>query len=104
MRRIDLIDLDGEAQGPPDRCADEKAGSAAGCHRQILGINTTRSGLDPFRGGQPRPPPGPLIDSFQNRPHSIDSGIDDPSVVEVEGCGFSGAWGHMFVVHGTTVV
>ena len=104
MRRIDLIDLDGEAQGPPNRCADEKAGSAAGCHRQILGINTTRSGLDPFRGGQPRPPPGPLIDSFQNRPHSIDSGIDDPSVVEVEGGGFSGAWGHMFVVHGTTVV
>lgn len=104
MRRIDLIDLDGEAQGPPNRCADEKAGSAAGCHRQILGINTTRSGLDPFRGGQPRPPPGPLIDLFQNSPHRLDSGVDDPSVLEVEGCGFSGAWGHMFVAHGTTVV
>ncbi len=104
MGRIDLVDFDGEAQGPPDRCVDQKAGSTAWGHRKIGGVNVSLCCSDLFGCCQSRPPPRPLVDPFQNSPHRFDSGVDDPPVVEMEGCGLSGLWGHMFVAHGTTVV
>ena len=102
MRRIDLIDLDGEAQGPPNRCADQQAGSAAGGHGDIDCFVV--SDPDPFGSGQSRPPFRPLIDPFENRPHRLDSGVDDPPFVEMESGRFSSQWGDMIVAHGTTVV
>lgn len=104
MGCIDLLDFDGEPQRPPDRCVDQKAGSAAWGHRQIGGINVSLCSPDPFGCCQSRPPPRPLVDLFQNRPHRFDSGVGDPAVVEMKGCGLSGLWGHMIVAHGTTVV
>lgn len=100
----DLVDFDGEPKRPPDRCPDLKAGSAAGGHRQIGGVNVGLCVHDPLGSGQSRPPPRPLVDLFQNRPHRFGSGVGDPAVVEMEGCGLSGLWGHMIVAHGTTVV
>ena len=99
---FDLFDLDGEAQRPSDRSADQQAGSAAGGHGDIDCFVV--SDPDPFGSGQSRPPFRPLIDPFENRPHRLDSGVDDPPFVEMERCGFSGQRGDMIVGHGSTVV
>lgn len=104
MGRIDLVDFDGEAQGPPDRGVDQKAGSAAWDHRQIGCINVRLRGPDLLGSCQSRPPPRPLVDPFQNRPYRLDSGVDDPPFIEMEGGRFSSQWGDMIVAHGTTVV
>lgn len=94
VRRLQVLDLEHEAQRHSDRRAHDDARPTARRHVPACG----------FGRGESRPPLRPLIDPLEHRPHCVDAGVEAPPVVEVEGLRFPGPRDHMFVAHGTTVV
>ena len=88
--------------------SDHPIGARTSRRARLLGVTeiSTASSCPtrPVRRGQSRHHLRPLIDPFENRPHRLDSGVDDPPFVEMERCGFSGQRGDMIVGHGSTVV